>query len=69
MFVLTFHLDGDGDDDDELEGDALLASLVPLRAELARGDLRALYPGWLARVQEGELDDEASRRCRPGSDN
>jgi len=29
-----------------------------VRAELARGDLRALYLGWLLRAQSGELDDD-----------
>ncbi|HBN07793.1 MAG TPA: hypothetical protein DD435_03780 [Cyanobacteria bacterium UBA8530] len=28
-----------------------------MRAELARGDLRALYLGWLLSAQAGELDD------------
>lgn len=59
--VLTFHSDseGAGCDSDDLDGAGLLASLVPVRAGLARGDLRALYLGWLAIVQEGDLDDEA----------
>jgi hypothetical protein len=35
-----------------------LSSLISVRAELARGDLRALYLGWLLCVQSGEFDDE-----------
>src|SRR5262245_4098121 len=31
-----------------IEGEGLLASLVPLRDDLMRGDLRALYLAWLA---------------------
>ena len=34
-----------------------IASLIPVRADLARGDLRALYLGWLLCVQSGELGD------------
>jgi hypothetical protein len=53
--VLTFAVD-----DDESEaldiGETSLSSLMPLRSELARGDLRALYLGWLHLVQSGSLD-------------
>ena len=41
-----------------VEGEGLLSSLISVRAELARGDLRALYLGWLLCAQNGELDDE-----------
>ncbi len=41
-----------------IEGEDRLSSLIPLRAELARGDLRGLYLGWLLCVQSDELDDE-----------
>ena len=41
-------------DEDELN----LSSLISVRAELARGDLRALYLGWLLCVQGGECEDE-----------
>jgi hypothetical protein len=40
----------------------LAASLMPLRAELLRGDLRAVYLGWLLAVQDGEVDPDA---CEP----
>lgn len=39
-----------------VEGEGQLSSLISVRAELARGDLRALYLGWLLRVQAGEID-------------
>lgn len=43
---------------DWVEGVARLASLISVRAELARGDLRALYLGWLLCLQNGDLDDD-----------
>ncbi len=45
---------GDGSDD----GSGWLSSLIPLRADLAGGDLRMLYLAWLSSAQIGELDDE-----------
>jgi hypothetical protein len=42
-------------EDEEAEG--WLPALLPLRADLAAGDLRALYMAWLAAAQTGELDD------------
>jgi hypothetical protein len=45
-----------------------LSSLVPLRADIASGDLRALYLAWLACAQSGALDDaDEDRPVRPGS--
>jgi hypothetical protein len=38
-----------------VQGEGILSSLLPLRAELARGDLRGLYIGWLLSAQIGEL--------------
>jgi hypothetical protein len=43
-------------DEDEAEGE--LSSLISVRSELAGGDLRALYLGWLLCVQNGELEDD-----------
>jgi hypothetical protein len=40
---------GDGSDDD---GSGWLSALIPLRAEIAGGDHRALYLAWLACIQE-----------------
>jgi hypothetical protein len=40
---------------------------VPLRAELAGGDLRALYLAWILSAQLGELDDgDMEPPCPPG---
>ena len=35
-----------------------MASLMPLRSELHRGDLRCLYLGWLRGAQDGGLDED-----------
>lgn len=44
-----------------------LAAFLPVRAELASGDLRALYLAWLGCAQLGELEDEdAEPPCPPG---
>jgi hypothetical protein len=47
---------GDGWDDD---GTGWLSSLIPLRADIAAGDYRALYLAWLLCVQEGEVGPHA----------
>jgi hypothetical protein len=54
-------IDEDGWDD----GSGWMAALVPLRDELMRGDLRALYLIWLMAVEDGRVDDEA-REPLPG---
>ncbi len=43
---------------DWVEGEGYLSSLISVRAELAHGDVRALYLGWLLRAQSGGLDDD-----------
>jgi hypothetical protein len=48
----------DEDGGDVETGDGWLTSIVPARAELATGDLRALYLAWLLSAQSGELDDD-----------
>ena len=47
------------DGDWESDGDGLLPLILPVRAELAAGDLRALYLGWLLGAQAEELEDDA----------
>ncbi|OHB67023.1 MAG: hypothetical protein A2Y76_07610 [Planctomycetes bacterium RBG_13_60_9] len=54
--ILSFTSDEEGEG--WIEGEGHLSSLIPVRAELAHGDLRALYLGWLLCVQSRELDDE-----------
>src|SRR4051794_14053760 len=47
------------DETGDWTGDHLtLAAMISIRNELARGDLRALYLGWLAAVQEGKVEDD-----------
>lgn len=58
QWILDWQLDGEEDferfvDDD---GRAWMRRLVPLRAELMRGDCRALYLGWLVGI--GALSDD-----------
>jgi len=55
--ILRFISDKDGGYDEMLEGDGLLSSLLPLRDDIAGGDLRALYLGWLMGVQLHHADD------------
>lgn len=50
--------DDSGYADGFLEGEGLLSSLLPLRNDIAAGDLRCLYLGWLMSVQHGEADDD-----------
>jgi hypothetical protein len=47
--------DGGGDWEDE-DGEGRLSSIIPVRAQLANGDLRLLYLGWLLSVQAGIID-------------
>jgi len=44
----------DGEDD----GTGWMASLMPLRSDLLRGDLRCLFLGWLRTAQDGGLDED-----------
>jgi hypothetical protein len=43
------------------EGEGWMSSLIPLRAELMRGDFRALYVAWLASLRWLEVGDEDDR--------
>jgi predicted nucleic acid-binding Zn-ribbon protein len=43
---------------DGAEGEGWMASLIALRADLARGDGRCLYLGWLRCAQNRELDED-----------
>ena len=54
--ILEFMSEEEGSDWFEEDEDGSLSSLVPLRAEIASGDLRLLYLGWLLCV--------AGRRAR-----
>jgi len=43
---------------DEEGGEGWMDALLPIRADLLRGDLRALYLGWLRSIDNDELDDD-----------
>ncbi|MDH3316100.1 MAG: hypothetical protein OER43_10080 [Gammaproteobacteria bacterium] len=55
--ILEFHSEDEGGDWDD--SDAQLSALIPLRADLARGDQRCLYLAWLRCVQAGEVEGSA----------
>ena len=55
--ILTFQSE-DEEGGEWIEGEGQLASLISVRAELARSDRRALYLGWLVCAQSGDFDDE-----------
>jgi predicted nucleic acid-binding protein len=55
--IIRFRWDDD-EGDDWIEGDGLLDPLLAARGELAAGDTRLLYLGWLRTVQLGGLDDD-----------
>ncbi|QKW11929.1 hypothetical protein [Verrucosispora sp. NA02020] len=50
--------DEDGADEWDLDGHGLLASIIPVRAGLAAGDLRLLHLAWLRCVQSTEIADD-----------
>jgi hypothetical protein len=54
-----------GADSDEDDGDGWMSALLPLRAEIAMGDLRGLYLGWLSGAQVGQLADQALEPAVP----
>ena len=51
--ILSFR--SDDADYEWAEGEGWLASLIPIRSDLIRGDHRALYLGWLLTVQTEEI--------------
>ncbi len=55
--VLVFSSE-DESGDEWTEGEHWMSSLVSIRDELMRGDLRALYLGWLASISMRSWDDE-----------
>ncbi|MFH1744304.1 MAG: hypothetical protein ABIH23_35325 [bacterium] len=66
--ILSFRSEPQDYDDYEWCGEeGCLSSLVPLRVDLLRGDLRALYLGWLLALQSAEFeDDELEPPVPPG---
>jgi len=56
--IIDLNVDLDDPDDDWDEPGAQLAAMVQVRSEIAAGDLRLLYLGWLLSVQWSEVDDD-----------
>jgi len=56
--VLSFGSEDESGDSWDDDGSECLPSILPLRAEIAGGDHRALYLAWLLCVQAEEVDDE-----------
>jgi hypothetical protein len=56
--ILSFSSEEEEGGDWLEDGDGVLASILPVRAEIERGDHRALYLAWLLCAQYGDLDDE-----------
>lgn len=66
--VLSFVLQSD-DGPDYVDDDETLSAILPVRDGLLRGDLRALYIGWLLAVQSHDVDsDELEPPVPPGLD-
>jgi len=64
--IVAISVESDGDSFDTADdGCGWLSSLIGLRADLASGDERILYLGWLLDVQSGEIDDDAVEPTRP----
>jgi hypothetical protein len=55
------------EDDDWMDADDWLASMIPLRSEIMNGDLRCLYLAWLLCVQNGEVDEDEEEPSVPAN--
>ncbi len=51
----------DEPDDDWIDGEEWMPSLISIRSELIRGDFRALYIGWLGSIGSGAWDEAEGR--------
>jgi hypothetical protein len=56
--LLTFSLGDEEPDDGWVQGEPWMPALITLRADLMRGDYRALYLGWLAGIPTRDEEDE-----------
>jgi hypothetical protein len=67
LLILDLMAENEGGDREADDNTGLLSSLIPLRADIAAGDHRALYLAWLSSVQSGELNaDEPEPPIPPG---
>ena len=62
-FIILDFLSEDDSEDFDTDPEPLLGTIVGVRAELAAGDLRPLYLGWLASYGLWERDDDAFDRA------
>jgi hypothetical protein len=64
--IIAISVESDGESFDTADdGSSWLSSLSGLRADLASGDERVLYLGWLLGVQCCEIDDDGVEPARP----
>jgi hypothetical protein len=64
--IVALSVESDGESFDTADdGSSWLSALISLRAELASGDERIVYLGWLLDVQSGEIDDNVVEPARP----
>ncbi|MET7425396.1 hypothetical protein [Dactylosporangium sp. NPDC005555] len=63
--ILDLHSENEDGDEEWWEDEDALASIVPVRAELAAGDTRLLYLAWLLCVQNQELDEDSLEPAIP----
>jgi hypothetical protein len=56
--IVSFESEVESDDDWD-DGTGWMGSLVSLRSDLLRNDLRCLYLGWLMCAQDDELPGDA----------
>jgi len=64
--IVAISVESDGESFDPADdGSRWLSSLIGLRADLASGDERLVYLGWLSDVQCGEIDDTVVEPARP----
>lgn len=57
FLILHFFCEHENGDDWD-DGDGWMSSLITLRADLMRGDMRSLYLGWLLCAQDEAFDEE-----------
>jgi hypothetical protein len=66
LLILRFFCEGENGDDWD-DGDGWMSSLITLRADLMRGDVRSLYLGWLLCAEDEEFnEDELEPPVPPG---
>jgi len=64
--IVAISVESDGESFDSADdGTGWLSSWIALRADIASGDDRVLYLGWLLDVQCSEIDDDAVEPGRP----